>query len=110
MGNAVGPVALIAAGIYLGYITLAGKTSAFVALLKGTTPSTPPAPATGQSFNSMAASPTGGGWGAGLTPATGTSGGWGSTPWTSAATSTPQAQLIASQTPLTIEPIATVGS
>ncbi len=35
MNNAVGPVALICAGIYLGYLTLTGQATRFVNFLKG---------------------------------------------------------------------------
>ncbi len=37
MGNAVGPVSLIAAGIYLGYLTLTGRAQAFADFLSGGT-------------------------------------------------------------------------
>jgi hypothetical protein len=34
VGNAVGPVTLIAGGIYLGYLTLTGRAANFVAFVK----------------------------------------------------------------------------
>ncbi len=104
MGNAVGPVALIAAGIYLGYLTLAGKSAALVALLKGnsaTTTTTPAATGTISTLPTMSFFPIGG-----------TTNGvqndlpnlWG------AMNATPQQALINSQIPLTIDPGSLVGT
>lgn len=44
MGNAVGPVALIAAGIYLGYLTITGRAANFANFLASGGQSTAPDP------------------------------------------------------------------
>jgi hypothetical protein len=90
MGNAVGPVTLIAAGIYLGYLTLTGKAKAFVALLGGNTTPTPTP--SGDSTLSTVTNPFG------LLSPGGALG-----------IATPQQQLINSQLPATIDPIAVAG-
>jgi hypothetical protein len=46
MGNAVGPVALIAAGIYLGYLTITGRAANFAAFLASGGKSVAPVAAT----------------------------------------------------------------
>jgi hypothetical protein len=52
VGNAVGPVALIAAGIYLGYLTITGRAANFAAFLASGGKSVTPTAATAGSVQS----------------------------------------------------------